>query len=553
MSHDPVRVLLSRVARRRAWAALGRAAATGLWCGLTIAAVAVLLDRLVAWGGWWTTPWGLTSILVGSVVAGAAMGWRRSTTEDAARAVDRFAATKDLFLSEECGGGASGSFAPVVDAQARAVAPTVRAGDVVPLLDPRRIGTLALGGGALAALVLWMPSLDLLGGGELRERQQQVRRAIEEQAEETEKKIAKLERKELEAKHSPEVEAAMRELENTFRDMKRPEPEKNDRKLAAQQKQLGEAWRKLREEGLKRLGQESSQKFGGARDTKAQKWRDEIKDGKTDAMQRELRDIAETAKAMAQSEDPVAREQLAQQLRDRIQALEEFSRSDAGTEGLKDALAKMQQALDQAQKQPQGSEAASEALAALQKAAQLSELEAEALAQMARDLQGLEQALDAARMARAANGEGSLDGSDCEGCQGEGDGEGEGSGEGDLEAYEKLYREMLAKRGGGAGNGQGMGGPGVGEGGIAETDPTLDAQFVPERARTHLTAGKILMEMSEERPGSGGEVERNADQAVGEVVDGAREAMLREEIPPAYHGAVQGYFDRLGKKRERNK
>jgi len=534
--------LLQRVAARLGWAEWGRRAHRAFWLALAACALWVVVDRLWGIGSWWASPPAIAMLTL--VVAGAAawIGFRRPTAVEAARAVDRHAESRDLFLTDlHVRDGAEG-FEPVVRAQAEGRAATVRPGAVVPMAPPGRWLRAAAGIAGVLALAAWLPAFDLLGSEGLAKDREQVRRVLEEQTAEAVKKAEVLAKKNLDAPNSEQVAQSMQQLAKAFQSMERPKPEENDRKLAAEQKELGEAWRKLREQGLKKLGTRSDQQFGGKRDTKTQKWSDELRKGSTAAMQQELDDIAEKARAAAEEKDPEKKAEQTKELRDRIKQLEEFARNEGSTPGMKKAMAQMQQALSQLD--TPGME--SEALAALEAAAQLSKMEAGALAQMARDLQGLEKALEAARAARALNGEQPLDGGDCEGCEA-----------GGMEAYEALYREMLARcqgqgdgdgqgDGQGEGGGQGMKGPGTGEGGLAESDPTLETGFVPERARAHLTAGKILMEMSEERPGTGGQVARNRDAVVGEVVAGSREAMLREEVPPAYHGTVQGYFDRLG-------
>jgi hypothetical protein len=91
-----------------------------------------------------------------------------------------------------------------------------------------------------------------------------------------------------------------------------------------------------------------------------------------------------------------------------------------------------------------------------------------------------------------------------------------------------------------------MGGQGQGEGNIAPEDPTQVTDFTPERARSAVQAGKIILTLKVQGLADPGEAELNYKQYVEQVKQGVGEAILHEEVPPAYHDAVQGYFDSMG-------
>lgn len=100
----------------------------------------------------------------------------------------------------------------------------------------------------------------------------------------------------------------------------------------------------------------------------------------------------------------------------------------------------------------------------------------------------------------------------------------------------------------GAGNkpGGAFGGQGIGQGGKAPEDPSVQTGFQTERTKSALTAGKMLMQMQGKGVPESSEAER-AFQALQQVKQGSTEAILQERVPPGYHDGIRKYFDELGK------
>jgi hypothetical protein len=122
-----------------------------------------------------------------------------------------------------------------------------------------------------------------------------------------------------------------------------------------------------------------------------------------------------------------------------------------------------------------------------------------------------------------------LDGEACEGCQSMAD-------------YAKLYEQLLAQMGG---IGPGMGDQGIGEGGKAPEDDTVDSGFKTERTKTTITAGKVLLSLKTRGVGEKGDAKTSYRDAVKAVKQGVSEAILTEQIPPGYHDGIRNYFDSI--------
>ncbi|HET6328131.1 MAG TPA: hypothetical protein VFG04_25835, partial [Planctomycetaceae bacterium] len=119
------RRLLDRVLWRLRWAVVAR---RGLFAFLGLAAIycaLVLVSRLTGLVPVVTQPWLPASLPVAALLIGAV--WpRKPSPRDAARTVDRGAATNDLYLTMVLLEGSAGEYQPLVAAKAEARAATIR-------------------------------------------------------------------------------------------------------------------------------------------------------------------------------------------------------------------------------------------------------------------------------------------------------------------------------------------------------------------------------------------------------------------------------------------
>jgi hypothetical protein len=172
------------------------------------------------------------------------------------------------------------------------------------------------------------------------------------------------------------------------------------------------------------------------------------------------------------------------------------------------------------------------ALKGMQESLNLTDMEMQKLAQSMRDLQALEQGLSAAQMAKMLGKMGKLPGDGCEGCKGIGD-------------YESLYNQMMANAGKGKGPGPGMRGEGTGKGGKAPEDDEQKTDFKPEKSRSALTAGKLLLQWKTKGLSEAGRAREEYQQSMKHVKQGMTEAILHEQVPPGYHDTIKKYFDKI--------
>jgi hypothetical protein len=131
------------------------------------------------------------------------------------------------------------------------------------------------------------------------------------------------------------------------------------------------------------------------------------------------------------------------------------------------------------------------------------------------------------QLAKQCNKFGQCDGGLCQGF-------------GSMAEYQRMYEQMLSEQISG-----GMRGPGIGEGGKAPEDDTVESDFTAEKAQANVQAGKILLSLKTQGVGETGEVRQEYRDAVREVKQGWSEAVRQERIPPGYTDGIKKYFDSI--------
>ncbi len=552
MSTSHASQLIDRVRRRLRVATV---AETGLRVAASLAAVwlaVFLAGRLLGLAIPW---WAELPLLAAIPFVAAAVAWlvaARPTDQLAARRVDAAAGTDDLFLTVATLDPAAGGYKPLVQGEAEGRAAELSPRRVAPFRGHRK----GLAAFAVAAVLLagwWgLPRLDPLG---VRADRQQVAKK-QEKLKELEKATAMRAEvlKDKDRSSSKQVDRAIKDLKKTFRNLDPNQRKKNRRRLKEQRKRLGKLWKKTRNEKLKKAldRRSTDQRFGAS--SKVRKLKQDVLEGKTASVEKEVKAIKKKAKALARTEDAAKRKKLRRQIQQRLDRLSELSKK-LGQSSLSAAVAR-------AKKQLQLSKTkglSTEALKAMRKSVKLSAAELKNLAQAMKDLKSLEKAMKAARLAKRANKSGSLKGRLAEAKS--------------LEEYRKLYRKMAAKKtvcpacqgsgknkkgkpcamcqgagrlaAGAGGAGRGMGGPGRGAGGKAPEAPDTSTELQKERSPTKATAGKMLLSWKEEGMGKKGEAKKNYQEAVKKVKQRARSALRGEKVPAGYEKSVKGYFDTL--------
>ncbi len=523
---DPTTQLIERVARRQRIDAFVHLAHRWLMLTTALMATLLLVARLTAWlppvFGWPTlfAPPVLALLL-------ATLLRRVSSTEQAARAIDRQVGDEDLFLTVCCLDSAPGEYQSVVLAQAERRAEQISATSVRPFDWGRPLGSAAVLMLMLIAGLLFLPQLDPFGAQQAREKQENRRKLFAAQDKATQARLALLKKKNVDATQSKEVAQAIEQLKNTLRMMKTDQQRKNVKQLNQNQRQLGKMWRAKQALALKRALTRvpAAQRFGKKSDQQFKGGLDGLKSGNASALRKRLKKLQQTLKRL-KKKDPNARKKARKQLRKKIQQMKE-ALSQLNSDALNSALKK---ALERLANNTQGM--SSEDLRAIEQALQQSELELEKLAQNMRDLKKLEKALRTLQLAKLLNGKKGLDGSLVQGLRA-------------LKEYEQLYRRLT--QGPKPGQGKGTGGKKGGGGKVAEK-PETKSDFITEMSKSTITAGKMLMQLKgSQRSLKAGKARENYTRSMKQVKQGVSEAILQEQVPPGYHDSIKKYFDTLGK------
>ena len=533
------RKLMDGVAARQSLAAVGGRAYLVLLCAAGAYGVLLLVSRLLA-----LVPnyWHLAQVPLLAVLAVAvALAFHhRPTPRESARLIDRRMNTNDLFLTAALIQTAAGAYKPLVLKDAESAAASIAPRDVVPFAWWRRTRNGALPLAALCAAVLWVPQLDPFGKDQQRQQKVEQRKQLEDSRKATELRLATLKEQADEGALSKTVVKAIDDLKKDLGAMKPTDQQGNLQRLNAQQAALSQMWKKAGEQQAADALKQSfePQQFGEGTARKTEEWKKELAKGDAGGMKKEMEDLKAMADKLAKMPEGAEKRALQEKMNQELQDLANLAASQASSPALNAAL---QRAMEQlAMSGSQG--LSQDALKALQESLQLSEAEMERLAQSIRDMKALEDAMHAVQLARRLNDAKSLSGDQSQGM-------------GSMADYQALYEQMLAARqaqgigqvgqGQGRGNGPGMGNQGIGQGGVAPEDPSAKTAFTNEKSQSALTAGRILLSMKSQGLSETGEAASNYEQYVQEVKQGASEAIVHEQVPPAYHETIRKYFDTL--------
>ena len=534
--------LLLKVAQRMRLAAVGR---SFFWAFLTLCGVfatALLAARLTGLAPGLldvsNTTWLAFAAVPVLAVLMALLVHRQPTLPDAARLVDRSTGAKDLYLTLSLIDTSAGEYQPLVVKSAEARAKHVSPERVLPFEWQQRFWHPVWVPACVATLVLSLPQLDPFGKvakanlvEKRHERLEQAKLATQLRLDEVRKKVEEHE------KHNA-TDDAIDELKLAFNKMQPDRKLDNLKELMGEQKDIGKLWRQISAERLKDLLKNSpsgDQQFGANKDEKLEKWMDELQQGDAGGVQKEMNDIKQALQKLAQTKDPVERSELMQQLKEKLEALEELAKDKLNNEQLASALERAMEQLELSEQ----SDLSQEALELAMKSLELSQAELQDLEQAMKDLKELEQALKTIQQAKKLNEGEKLDGSKT----------GEFK---TLEDYEKLYAQLLAEGGAESEEEQEKGKDfqgerGFGKGGEAPEDDSVETGFKSEQSKSAVVAGKMLMSMQQKGENEKGEVVRDYKTLVQSVKQGAMEALNTEQIPPGYHDGIKSYFDALEK------
>jgi hypothetical protein len=346
------------------------------------------------------------------------------------------------------------------------------------------------------------------------------------------KEIAKLEKDDSDGPLSEETKKAIENLKASLNHMKPSEKSENLKELVGQQKHLGDMWRKLNNEKLKELLSHNAQgqEFGAISKDKLEKWTKELQEGSTKSLQKELDEIKKDLEQLAKTDDPVKKAELEQKIKKRMKELSDFASDKVNSKPLAAALQRAMKQLETAKMEGMDKEA----VEAAERSLDLTKLELKEIAQSAKDLKALEEALKVVQMAKQLNDSEKLDGEMAEGAQ-------------TMEEYAEFYAQLIAQLGGAEEEGDDTGGEGMGSGGQAPEDDTVETDFKTEQSKSAVTAGKVLLSVKTKGMSDKGDAKKEYKGLIQKVKQGYSEAILQEQIPPGYHDGIKSYFDNLDK------
>lgn len=530
-------MLLNRVSWRLYFVKLARhtfgwfVALASVYAALFLASrLGGLLPDVFEYPTLWAIPGG--AVLLGLLTA------RRPDLQISARQADTRQGTKDLFLTLTMLDGSAGEYKPLVARDAERRATNLKPETIVPfeleqpavirgLSMPATIGLLALG-------IMFIPQLDPFGHKAAAKEKEQLAHRIESSRAATETLREELKRKgDLENENSEEVAEAIEKLQADFQRMKPNARVPNAERLVQQQRALGEHWRKLNAEQLRDLlrNTDLDQRFGGKDADQLRQWQRELMQGSSESMEQELEEIKEALEELSKIEDPMERTEAMRKVEKRMRELAEFASKQAGSPQLQAAIENALNAME-AMENSESKELSQQALETMKESMEVAQMECKQLAQAARDMESLEEAMRLISMAKQLNNEDMLDGEACEKCQG-------------LSDYAELYEQMMAAMGESDAEGGAFNGPGIGEGGEAPEDDTIETDFVDERSHSAVQQGKVLLSMKTKGMSDSGEAVHQYRAAMEDIAQGVSEAIEQEQIPPGYHQAIQSYFDAI--------
>jgi hypothetical protein len=513
---------------------------------LIIAAVyftLMLTGRLTGFFPEWFTPLSVLVVPFLALLIAVLLPGKPDRSQ-AAHAIDEHSHTSDLFLTMLSVESSQSEYKPLVFLEAEEKAPEIDAEAVTPFQWQR---SWLWSGIAMAILFLGaflVPTLDPFGKVAEAKQEEDQKRLIEETAKQTEKRKALLAEKELDNENSEAVTKAIEALKTDFRKMEPGNKKANIGRLNKHQKEIGEKFRKLNSGELKSLNDkmDGQQKLGAIRDQELfRKWQKELQQGSAESMKSEVDKLQDQLERLSKTTDPVEKTELERQIQKKMNELSDFAENKVGSKALQAAIERAKQQLESAK----DGKLSKEAMEALKESLDVAQQEMEMLAQSARDMKDLEEALEMISMAKQMNSEGKLDGEMF-------------PGEMTLEDYAELYAQMMGEgmgegegEGEGEGDGEGTGGQGFGEGGEVDEDDSINTDFIDEKSKAAIQKGKILLSMKTKGLSDSGDVsDADYKRIVGEIQQSLDDVIEQEQIPPGYLGGIKKYFDTLDKEKE---
>ncbi|HLJ11852.1 MAG TPA: hypothetical protein VKU82_11720, partial [Planctomycetaceae bacterium] len=436
--------LLRRVGLRLRLASIGSRLYVSFLISCGAYAVFLLISRFGGVLTEWARPRSLLVVPAAAIIVGL-LWHRRPSLVEAARAVDRTNGTKDLFLTVALIEKTAGEYQSLVAKAAEERAAKVQPAAVVPFRFSLRVARVCVAGLLIAAGVRWLHQFDPFGQVQAAEQVSKRHDELANSKKATETRLTQLQKDESDGPISEETKKAIENLQSALKRMEPGDKSDNLKELVGQQKLLGDKWRKLSSEKLKELLSQNpqGQQFGAIDKDKLEKWTKELQEGSTKSLQKELDEIKHDLEQLAKTDDPVKKAELEQKIKKRMKELSDFASQKVNSKPLTAALQRAMKQLEMAKMEGLDRES----VEAAEKSLDLTKLELKEIAQSAKDLKALEEALKVVQMAKQLNDQEKLDG-EADGAQ-------------TIEDYAEFYAQLIAQLGGaGEEEGEDTGGEG---------------------------------------------------------------------------------------------
>ena len=360
--------------------------------------VALLIQRLCGVGPDWFTADVLAVLPVFAVLIAFGAG-HKPTLVEAARKIDTTCGANDLFLTfvqlRSCGG----AYQVVVSDQAEKLSVGIRSSEIVPWNSRRPVVRLAGGTVVFVLAMQFVPQFDPFGIEKSANTFVAVRRDLEESRRATSIRAAELSARRDSAalvdgrdEFLVELAAELRRLTDDRLAVSLPELESRQRVLVAR-------WRAARnDQSVARLLENAqANQFWGRTDNGNRKWVEDVAEGQMDSLDEAFATLQDEFAELASSADDVDRQGLERHVRQQIAELQRFSGNQLESKFAETAMQRAMSQLDSMRLEP---ELESEAATAARESIELAQQEMHQIAQNAKDVALLEDALNAIQSAK---------------------------------------------------------------------------------------------------------------------------------------------------------
>lgn len=368
-------------------------------CWLVAACLfALLIRRLCGVGPDWLTADALAVLPVFAVLIAFGAG-HKPTIVEAARKIDTTCGANDLFLTlvqlRSCGG----AYQVVVSDQAEKLSVGIRSSEIVPWNWRRPAVRLAGGAVVLVLAVQFVPQFDPFGMEKSANTFVAVRRDLEESRRATSIRAAELlARRESTALVDGSDESLV-ELAAELRRLTDDRSAVSLQELESRQRLVEARWREARnDQGVARLLENAqANQFLGRTDNGSRQWVEDVAEGKMDSLDEAFATLQDEFAELASSADDVDRQGRERHVRQQIAELQRFSGNQLESKFAETAMQRAMSQLDSMRLEP---ELKSEAATAARESIELAQQEMHQIAQNAKDVALLEDALNAIQSAK---------------------------------------------------------------------------------------------------------------------------------------------------------